>query len=153
MEFKQPYIFQYDTEKFPFRGKAENILRTFDLEGLHSYKEYGLLEAAKTDQSTDWHKLFYESFQEKMGDLYVKFLNEVVKPYFSITEGQLVYQKIPTFRVHLENNVGVGEFHRDSDYNHKSYELNLWLPFTDTFETNTIWINSDVILILLFHFL
>lgn len=143
MKFTQPFIFQYDTEKYPFRKNAEEIFQREDLEKFHELKAYPILEAAKTDQSTDWHKIFYSGFEKHMGDLYRKFLAEIVSPYFSIAKGELVYQKIPTFRVHMVGNLGVGEFHRDSDYNHSSYELNVWLPFTDTYGTNTVWIHTD----------
>ena len=55
---------------------------------------------------------------------------------------ELVYQKIPTFRTQLVNNLGVGEWHRDRTYNHGTTEVNFWMPFTDTNETNTIWMES-----------
>ena len=34
------------------------------------------------------------------------------------------YQVIPTFRIGLPGNKFVGEYHKDSKYNHQSYELN-----------------------------
>jgi len=143
MKFTQPFIFQYDTEKYPFRKIVEGIFERLDLERFHEVKSYPVLEAAKTDQSTDWHKIFYTKFEEYMGDLYRRFLSEIVSPAFSVEKGSLVYQKVPTFRVHMVENLGVGEFHRDSDYNHSSYELNIWLPFTDTYDTNTVWIHTN----------
>jgi ectoine hydroxylase-related dioxygenase (phytanoyl-CoA dioxygenase family) len=56
---------------------------------------------------------------------------------------EIIYQKIPTFRVHLKDNQAVGEWHRDRDYNHGKSEVNIWLPFTDAYDTNTIWIESE----------
>jgi hypothetical protein len=70
----------------------------------------------------------------------LKFIKEFIKPLFG--GEQLVYQKTPTFRVHLVNNLSVGEFHKDSDYGHGTNEINFWLPFVDTFSTNTIWVES-----------
>ena len=56
---------------------------------------------------------------------------------------KLVYQKKPTFRVHFPGNKAVGEFHRDRDYNHPVEEINIWIPITSAFNTNTIWIESE----------
>jgi hypothetical protein len=44
--------------------------------------------------------------------------------------------------VHLKDNVAVGEFHRDGDYNHPQGERNYWLPLTPAWDTNTVWIES-----------
>ena len=70
-----------------------------------------------------------------------QFIEEFVKPQFEYDE--IIYQKIPTFRVHQVDNLGVGEWHRDRDYNHGVDEINLWLPFTDAYGTNTIWMKSE----------
>jgi hypothetical protein len=56
---------------------------------------------------------------------------------------KLFYQKIPTFRTQLVNNLGVFEFHKDKTYNHNQNEINFYLPFTDAYETNTIWVESE----------
>jgi hypothetical protein len=50
---------------------------------------------------------------------------------------------VPTFRVHLLDNVAVGEFHRDRDYNHQQGECNYWLPLTPAWDTNTVWIEDS----------
>jgi ectoine hydroxylase-related dioxygenase (phytanoyl-CoA dioxygenase family) len=43
----------------------------------------------------------------------------------------------------MPGNLAVGEFHKDSDYNHQRSEITYWLPFTPAFSTNTIWIESE----------
>ena len=48
----------------------------------------------------------------------------------------------PTFRCNIPGNRAV-PYHRDSDFNHASYERNFWLPFTDTNKSNTIIIESE----------
>lgn len=50
----------------------------------------------------------------------------------------LVYQARPTLRVCFPGNKAVGDWHRDSDYNHPIEEINLWVPLTETNEGNTI---------------
>lgn len=132
-------IYNYDTSLYKFKELVCKILNVDDLEKLHEFGQYGIF-SKDNDQSSKWHKLFYDNFSE-FNDLYLKFIGEFIKPLFG--EEQIVYQKIPTFRVHLVGNLSVGEFHKDSDYGHSNNEINFWLPFVDTFSTNTIWVESE----------
>jgi hypothetical protein len=104
-----------------------------------SWCEDGIRRAKEA--KTIWHPKYYEKFNNEFSDLYKQFLENIIKPYFGFKT--MVYQKIPTLRIHLVNNVGVGGWHRDRDYNHTQGEINCWLPFTDTFSTNTIWMESE----------
>ena len=58
-----------------------------------------------------WHKTYYDNFKDKFYPLYKEFIVDFVKPTFEYDE--IIYQKIPTFRVHQVDNLGVGEWHRD----------------------------------------
>ena len=129
---------EYSTEDYPFRTIIEEVLQTKDLERIHSMADYELFVKG-TDQSTIWHKRYYDNL-DKFLPLYDKFINEVVKPSFG---EDIVYQKIPTFRTQLVKNLGVFEFHRDRDYAHNEEERNFFLPFTDAYATNTIWVESE----------
>ena len=51
----------------------------------------------------------------------------------------IVYQKIPTFRVHLCDNKAVCYYHKDKEFNHRESEINFYLPLTRANENNTIW--------------
>jgi hypothetical protein len=82
---------------------------------------------------------------ESFNDTYVKFLTDVIKPRYG---EKIVYQKIPTFRVHLPGNVSVGEFHKDKHYRNvewaeKVKETNYYLPLTKAYGTNTIWAETE----------
>jgi ectoine hydroxylase-related dioxygenase (phytanoyl-CoA dioxygenase family) len=70
----------------------------------------------------------------------LRFIKEFIKPLFN--GEQIVYQKIPTFRVQLVGNLAVGQFHRDRDYNHGVDEINFWLPFVNVYGNNSIWVES-----------
>ena len=94
-----------------------------------------------------WHKLFYEKIRvdETFNNIYLKFLTDVIKPRFG---ENIIYQKIPTFRVHLPGNVSVGEFHKDKHYRNIEWaeqvkELNYFVPLTDAYGTNTIWAETE----------
>jgi len=133
-----PYKIQYDTERFPFKKVIKEILQVADLEKLHELENYDVLDREK-DQSTKWHRSYYENFEEKFKPLYLEFVNHL-KERFNYEE--IIYQKIPTFRAQLVENLGVGEWHKDRAYQHGITEVNFWLPFTDTYDTNTIWSES-----------
>jgi ectoine hydroxylase-related dioxygenase (phytanoyl-CoA dioxygenase family) len=77
--------------------------------------------------------------------MYNEFILNVVKPLYN---EQIVYQSIPTFRVAYPNNIAVGEYHKDKWYRDADWavevgEDNFFLPFTDAFDTNTIWAESQ----------
>lgn len=138
-----PYKIQYDTNRFDFKSIIEEVLlegEKVNLDEIHKLKEYQLLERKK-DQSTMWHKRYYDSFREKVEPLYKELIKEL-KEYFNYET--IIYQDIPTFRVQLSGNIAVGEWHKDSTYNHGKTEVNFWLPFTDTNEYNTIWMESKI---------
>jgi hypothetical protein len=107
---------------------------------------YDLFDRAH-DQSSRWHEIFYAKVREDTSflELYESFIKKVIKLRYG---EEIVYQAIPSFRVHLVNNVAVGEFHKDKDYREVEWsdavqEVNYYLPFTNTNEYNTIWMESE----------
>jgi len=89
-----------------------------------------------TDQSTNLHEVFYKNMKNKFIKEYERFIKNEILPNF---KDDILFQKFPTFRVSLPENVAVGGFHKDRDYNHSPFEINYFLPFSRSFETNTIW--------------
>lgn len=135
-----PYKISYDTTKYPFREIVSETLNVkVPLEDLHLEEQYNLF-TREEDQKTKWHKSYYNQFFEKFYPLYTKLVKEL-KETFNYPE--VIYQKIPTFRTQLaEGNVAVGEWHKDKTYNHGVSEVNFWMPFVDTNNANTIWMES-----------
>ncbi len=133
-------LIAYDASKWEFRKAISMILGVENLEKIHEARNYEKFDR-EHDQSSVWHKMYYDGNANFL-ELYKKFIDEEIRKLFP-QEEFLVYQKIPTFRVHLKNNVSVGEFHRDRDYNHGRNEINFHLPFTDTNESNSIWMESS----------
>ena len=139
-------IIKYDIENYPFFNIVSKWLDIQHLSKLHNVKKYDRF-VRKNDQSTDWHKSFYKKIRQDEGFniIYKEFLRNVIKPRYSEV---IVYQKIPTFRVHLPGNVAVGEFHKDKDYRNgewaaKVRETNYFLPLTKAYNTNTVWTESE----------
>ena len=113
--------FNYSIELYPFKEVLESIYGC-QLGDLHKYIGKFDKFDREHDQNTLIHKVFYSNFAEKIKPIYENFVKNFVskivfnKPFY--------YQIIPTFRVGLPGNVFVGEFHKDSFYNHQNYELN-----------------------------
>jgi len=133
----------YNIEQFPF---AESLQQLFNINDLSILNDDVEVFTREKDQSTNWHKLFYEwARTEDFVQLYDKFILDIIKPLYN---EQIVYQAIPTFRVCYPNNIAVGEFHKDKHYRNGEWatavkEDNFFLPFTDAFNTNTIWVESE----------
>jgi len=140
MYLSRPYKIYYDTKEFQLRKIICEILEVDYLEDLHLLKKYELLKREK-DQSTIWHRLYYDKFESKFKSTYLALIEDLKK---SFGYNEIIYQKVPTFRVQLGNgNIAVGEWHKDKTYNHGTSEVNFWLPFTDTNQLNTIWMESE----------
>ena len=141
------FKFNYDILEYPFEDIVNDWLETDDLSKLHEFKQYKLFKRIN-DQSSMWHKMFYNQIRidSRFDDIYMRFLTEHIKPRYNGEE--IIYQKIPTFRVHLVDNISVGEFHKDKSYRdtkwaEKVQEVNYFLPFTKAYGTNTIWTETQ----------
>ena len=100
----------------------------------------------ENDQNTNWHKIFYAwARTPEFKNMYTSFIYDVVKPLYN---EPIVFQTIPTFRIAYPNNIAVGEWHKDKHYRNGEWaamvkEDNFYLPFTDAYDTNTIWVESE----------
>lgn len=131
-------IISYDTNQFPFASILSELF-SYPLERLHELKDYPLFTRA-SDQVTIFHRQFYDAFDSILKNAYLAFLRDVVHPY---VKDDLVYQKVPTFRVGFPNNVWVGEYHRDSWYGHPNEELNFLVPFTNMYGSKSLYVESE----------
>jgi hypothetical protein len=133
----------YNKEHFLFKEKLEQLFGVNDLVTLNDDIE---VFSREKDQSTKYHKLYYDwAHTDEFISIYNEFILNVIKPLYN---EQIVYQAIPTFRVAYPNNIAVGEFHKDKWYRDVNWavevdEDNFYLPFTDAFDSNTIWVESE----------
>ena len=125
----------YNPALYRFRAIITNVLNS-QLELLKTDSD---VFSRDRDQSSAHLKRIYSNLDEFMVS-YRLFLANEIKPRFG---ENIVYQRVPTFRIHYPGNVAVGEFHRDSDYGHNSCELNFFVPLTDATDTATIWCETQ----------
>tara|TARA_Y100000593_G_scaffold91400_1_gene180057 strand:+ start:990 stop:1628 length:639 start_codon:yes stop_codon:yes gene_type:complete len=137
--------YSYDINKYDFVSEIESLYDINDLDEIHNQwgdaKVYDVLDDVATDQLTVYHRKFYnESKNTNFYDVYKSFISEFIQPIFG---EEILYQRIPTFRVHQPNNLAVAEYHRDSDYSHSKSEVNFFLPLTKAWGNNTIWTETE----------
>jgi hypothetical protein len=116
------------------------------LDHLHELAENKYEEQFKVgmDSSTEFHTKFYDKYRSGWQELeyaYEMLIARVVAPQMNES---FLYQKFPTMRFHIPNNVAVGAFHKDSDFNHPKGELNYVIPLTNSNDTASIWVESEV---------
>ena len=137
----------YSINDYPFEKIIKQILDTSNLSRIHNedhFEKYDVFKREE-DQSTKYHKAYYNLCHDEFLKLYDKFILNVIRPLYN---EKIVYQKIPTFRLHFPGNIAVGEYHKDKWYRDAKWhsevsELNYYLPFTNTYGTNTIWVESE----------
>lgn len=134
--------YNYDSVRYPFDRMVKKNLGVVNLAALE-YK--GDVVTQKSDQSTDYHKLWYASDRTDFNNLYYYFVKYEVlsKLRYLFYDEEWLYQTQPTMRFQYPGNLAVGEYHRDRDYNHNRAELNVYVPLTDVLAANTIWIESQ----------
>ena len=136
-------LFNYDTNIFNFKETVEKIMGVDQLDMIHEvFKFPEKLETMK-DQNTILHNKFYEEMKkDEFNSLYKNFVKNFVSKLEMFKDEKILYQTFPSFRIHQPNNIAVGEYHKDSDFGHNTHELNFWLPFTDAWGTNTVWVGD-----------
>ena len=155
----QRLIRNYNSSHFDFATFFTDLLSVDErqIEQLHKHRP-DLLPASVIDVENDQNQKVYELlYQVDSGygikrdfdrtscsedgflGTYHRFIDWLANELF---EENLVYQARPTLRVSFPGNKAVGDWHRDSDYNHPTEEINVWVPLTNTNENNTIWIES-----------
>ena len=102
----------------------------------------------RKDQKNKFVKFFYKidpifykkkEAEGKFIKLYFKLIKHIEKKHF---REKIIFQKKPTLRVHVPDNISVGSYHVDSDYGHPNEEINFWLPFNECKESATLWVES-----------
>ena len=109
-------------------------LNTTDLSQVHT---------RDTDQTSQHYTDLYFAFHDlrpAFRSTYLSFVEGVVQPLFDET---VVYQTVPTLRVHMPGNVAVGEYHTDAKYGHPAEAVNFWVPVTGAHDTNALYIQTS----------
>jgi len=143
--------YTYNTDKYRFRELVSEVFQVDELEKIHINKpdmvkdEYRDLNI-HTENSTDFHDRFYKRLNDNWTELYEAYDNFIRNEIQPNIDEKFHYQYLPSFRIHLPNEMqAVHTWHSDSDQLHKhpTGEINIWLPLTKCYGTNTMWIESE----------
>ena len=136
-------LYNYDTSTFGFKELVEEMMGVDQLDMIHQVFKFPEKLETKKDQNTILHDKFYEEMKkDKFNNLYVDFIKKFISNLEIFKDEDILYQTYPSFRIHQPNNIAVGEYHKDSDFGHNTHELNFWLPFTDAWDTNAVWVGD-----------
>jgi ectoine hydroxylase-related dioxygenase (phytanoyl-CoA dioxygenase family) len=138
--------YSYDTLVFNFSDIVQKRFNIDRLDQIHTVatEKLEIPDDPSKDQKTIFHKMFYPIYEDENSEfliIYKQFVQYLIDKHFS-TEN-MVYQTKPTFRVQAPDNIAVARWHKDKAYNHSSNEVNIFLPLTDAFDTNTIWAETE----------
>lgn len=112
-------------------------------------------EIGKNDRDSVFIKDFYRYVDSDPNfmKIYREFIVSTIKPLFS--EDILVYQTTPNLRISFPGSTAIGRrksdpnldiigIHKDSEFNHSSYEINFIVPITKMYGTNSLYIEPSV---------
>tara|TARA_X000000368_G_C23042274_1_gene717521 strand:+ start:1134 stop:1871 length:738 start_codon:yes stop_codon:yes gene_type:complete len=152
-------LLKYYNEKYGI-STFENIHNILNTDIIHeTEKEFYKNKIplfGKTDRNSCFVKFFYKIFDRDYNILiaYINFIINEIKPLFP-NEKYLIIQKTPNIRFHLPGFSNIGrrldckdenEFigvHYDGEFGHPKEEINVVLPITKMYETNSIYFENE----------
>ena len=143
--------YKYNTDKYRFRELVSELFQVDDLEKIHEDKSDWVRDEYKklnvhNENTTDFNEIFYKRLNDNWTELYKSYDDFIHTEIVPIFNEKFHYQYLPSFRVHLPyENQAIHTWHSDSDQLHKhpKGEINIWLPLTKCYGTNTMWIESE----------
>jgi hypothetical protein len=115
----------------------------------HSYRHAGRklprewrLAIRPGEERRAFARLAEHSAWREFEETYERFVKREIAPLCGDAEG-VVYQCPPTLRCAMPSRAPTILMHRDGDYpRHQPCEINFWVPITDVWGNNTLWIES-----------
>jgi len=145
-------LYDYDISKYEIRKYIQDLFGIDKLEDIHIHRldlmpggDFYKNHVLSNDVDMSFHKIFYK----KMNSPWTEFLQEYERFIWEnvpqVIGESFLYQKTPSFRIHLPGMMAVSEFHCDTDenYNHPIGEINFIMPLTDMWDTNAVWAESE----------
>lgn len=138
----------YPIEKYLLSEDVKKVFNVSSLGKLHIERPELLpdnLLTFENESKTCFHEVFYGALHEgkldKLRIKYLDFIKDQIRPNFFES---IAVQAFPSFRVHLPRDQAIHKWHYDSDQDHRhpEWEINFFVPLTDAYDTQTIWIES-----------
>jgi hypothetical protein len=136
----------YDTAKYPLAETvARDVLHVADLSRYHEHFLQGKTAQPGRPLITYQDNMVARERLKTMDPdceyyrLQRKLMEEVVTPLFDC---EVLYIR-PVFRVQMAGSGSVSDWHRDIDVTGQAKMITAWIPFVDTFDTNTLWVEQE----------
>ena len=125
-------IIDYDPGKYRFQEWAREVLGVSDLEKAHASNKVKMLNRSPTSNQLT------SSFDDIFDD-YRSFVFDVIIDKIGKID---LYQSPPSFRFHYCGR-GSSVFHKDRDFGVEDGRLNVWVPLTKVWGSNSLWLESE----------
>ncbi|ASF46288.1 streptomycin biosynthesis enzyme StrG [Methylovulum psychrotolerans] len=138
-------LLAYDTQCFPFANLAASVFKVNALERLHEDWRRHKIRRGQPAALGYNDNLLLRAMLQKLDDesafykVYHSFVRQVIGPAFG---RKISYSSHPKMRVHLAGTPTVSKWHRDADITGRPEQINVWLPFTNTHDGNSLWLES-----------
>jgi hypothetical protein len=132
------FILDYKDVKYDFRLWMQSALGVEDLSKLHACSPYAPLTPNDRSMQAKWNSLC----QKKLPDLLpvlCSFIKAELSPHFLSTPK---VRHPPMFRIHPPGWESISPYHKDSEYGLPSGAINAWIPLTEVWDSNALWIES-----------
>ena len=121
----------------------KNLLKqhNFELESLHKCLIGNDKDKLDSTEQNNVSINFYE-ISESLKAQYIALVKNYISKLFS---EKIYYQEVPTFRFHFPHQKGYeweDRYHSDIMLGHPPYELNVWIPLTSVYGSNSMRLTS-----------
>lgn len=139
---KNAVVIAYDTKRYPFQEVLAAMFKVPVLPQLHVYWQRRMNRVALTYEDNLLLRNKMQALKEDalFYKVYHRWISDILSPYYG---GHISYSAHPKMRVHLAGTGSVSCFHRDADVTGREHQINCYLPFTDVYDTNTLWCETD----------
>jgi hypothetical protein len=141
-------IFDYDTVRWNFRALVSDFFGTDNLEQLHLFPQFNPRNTTNplpnyeiTQNSWAINKILKAAVAPLAEQLFRSLLYEYVATFFFPIFG---YQSLAGMCVNFHGSKAVLRFHADAEYGQRLESINLWLPVTKVWGSNSMYLESDV---------
>ena len=129
----QPTIIDYSPDKYKFREWACDELGSSRLDQLHHDGAIKALNRSPTcNQLVDSFARIERAYSSFVLDIFRQVVGEIAE-----------YQSPPSFRFHYCGSRS-SVFHRDKDFGVEDGRINVWVPLTEVWGDNSLWIEDSI---------
>lgn len=145
--FSKYCLIKYDPQEWPFAEILKrDVFKVPRLENLHDFilakkKRLGYKIRLSNEDNLAMRQLMRNQKDDSpFYQLYRHFMVKILAP---LVGQSLTYSSHPEMRVHLAGTASASAFHNDVSVTNRVDQINFWMPFTDVYDTATLWVESD----------